>query len=68
MEEAIELFQTNELEDLDVLLLQEMDEKGTDLLARALKMSYVYYPAIYIPGQEKNFGNSIFLHKTNIRT
>ena len=59
MEEAVNLLQSEELGDVDVLLLQEMDEAGTDLLARALNMAYVYYPAIFHPGQKKNVGNAV---------
>jgi endonuclease/exonuclease/phosphatase family metal-dependent hydrolase len=38
-----------ELRQPDVLLLQEMDLRGVRLVAEALKMSYVYYPAARHP-------------------
>lgn len=43
----------------DVVALQEMDEAATDLIARALGMNYVYYPASVHPVAGKNFGNAI---------
>jgi endonuclease/exonuclease/phosphatase family metal-dependent hydrolase len=43
----------------DVIVLQEMDEASTELMARALAMNYVYYPAALHPVARKNFGNAI---------
>lgn len=43
----------------DVIALQEMDEAGTELIARALAMNYVYYPAGIHPVPGKHFGNAI---------
>ena len=40
----------------DVIALQEMDEGGTELIARALAMNYVYYPAGVHPVPKKHFG------------
>jgi endonuclease/exonuclease/phosphatase (EEP) superfamily protein YafD len=42
----------------DVLMLQEMDETGTDKIAQALGLDYVYYPAS-VHKHNKNFGNAI---------
>lgn len=47
------------LRDADVLLLQEMDETGVEVMARALEYNYVYYPAMLHPQNGKNFGNAI---------
>lgn len=44
---------------LDVLLLQEMDEAGTEQIARELKLNYAYYPAAIEPTYDKNFGNAV---------
>jgi len=44
---------------LDILLLQEMDEVGTERIAHELQMNYVYYPAAIEPTYGKNFGNAI---------
>ncbi len=46
------------LQNADIVLLQEMDEEGTDKLARALNYNYVYYPAS-IHSHGRNFGNAI---------
>jgi endonuclease/exonuclease/phosphatase family metal-dependent hydrolase len=43
----------------DVIALQEMDEVSTELIARALAMNFVYYPAAIHPVARKNFGNAI---------
>lgn len=47
------------LQDPDILLLQEMDEDGTQRVARALRHNYVYYPASIFPRTKRNFGNAI---------
>lgn len=44
---------------LDILLLQEMDEIGTEQIARELQLNYIYYPAAIEPTYHKNFGNAI---------
>jgi endonuclease/exonuclease/phosphatase family metal-dependent hydrolase len=48
-----------ELRHADVVLLQEMDETGTDALASHLAMSYVYYPATVHPQTDRDFGNAV---------
>ena len=48
-----------ELRGADVVALQEMDADGTERIARALAMDYVYYPAIRHPGTGRDFGNAI---------
>ncbi|MEM9547786.1 MAG: endonuclease/exonuclease/phosphatase family protein [Bacteroidota bacterium] len=65
IDEAIELLKLAPLNVTDVLLLQEMDEKGTEKIAKALNMCYAYYPAIFHPKHGKNVGNAI-LTKWNI--
>lgn len=47
------------LEDADVVLLQEMDDEGTRRIAEALRMGYVYYPAIFHLENERDFGNAV---------
>ena len=59
IEGAISLLQQEPLNSADVILLQEMDEKGTERIAESLCMSYTYYPAIYHPKHGKNVGNAI---------
>ena len=46
------------LQESDILLLQEMDERGVDQIAQALRHNYIYYPAS-IHKHGKNFGNAI---------
>jgi endonuclease/exonuclease/phosphatase family metal-dependent hydrolase len=43
----------------DILLLQEMDETGTEQIARALGLNYVYYPVAIHPQSGTNFGNAV---------
>lgn len=44
---------------LDIVLLQEMDELGTEQIARELQLNYVYFPAAIEPTYDHNFGNAI---------
>jgi endonuclease/exonuclease/phosphatase family metal-dependent hydrolase len=43
----------------EILLLQEMDEEGTERIARTLAYNYVYYPASVHTATGRNFGNAI---------
>ena len=54
-----ELSEYDDLKDVDIVLLQEMDEAGTDAIAQALGHNYVYYPASVLDRHDKNFGNAI---------
>jgi endonuclease/exonuclease/phosphatase family metal-dependent hydrolase len=53
------LLVTPQLQDADVILLQEMDEHGTELVAEALGIEYVYVPASVHPQTGRNFGNAV---------
>jgi endonuclease/exonuclease/phosphatase family metal-dependent hydrolase len=44
---------------VDILLLQEMEETGTEKLARKLELNYVYFPATIEPKYRRNFGNAV---------
>lgn len=58
--EAIEVLRsTPELRGCDLLLLQEMDEAGTERIARALGMNSVYVPGTVHPRYGRDFGNAI---------
>lgn len=60
IDEAITLLTSNAaLRSADVLLLQEMDAEGTRRIADALRMGYVYYPAIFHRRTKRDFGNAI---------
>ncbi len=48
-----------ELKYADLILLKEMDEIGTDKIAKILKYNYIYYPASIHPKSDRNFGNAI---------
>ena len=57
---AAALLQTDpHLAGADVITLQEMDEAGTELIARTLGVNYVYYPAVVHPANHRNFGDAI---------
>jgi endonuclease/exonuclease/phosphatase family metal-dependent hydrolase len=47
------------LQGADIILLQEMDEAGTEHVARELAHNYVYYPASVPFLQGRNLGNAI---------
>jgi endonuclease/exonuclease/phosphatase family metal-dependent hydrolase len=60
VDRAVELLrETAALRAADVIAMQEMDEAGTECVARALGLNYVYYPASLQPHGPKNFGNAI---------
>jgi endonuclease/exonuclease/phosphatase family metal-dependent hydrolase len=60
VDRAARLLQEHEdLRGADLIALQEMDAEGTERIARALSMDYVYYPAIRHPGTDRDFGNAI---------
>lgn len=44
---------------LDIILLQEMDEVGTEKIARELRLNFAYFPAAIEPTYDENFGNAI---------
>jgi endonuclease/exonuclease/phosphatase family metal-dependent hydrolase len=47
------------LRNADVILLQEMDERGTRRVADTLGMAYVYYPAVFRFNTQRDLGNAI---------
>jgi len=60
VERAIHVLKTRSpLSDADIVLLQEMDAAGTQRIAEALGMSWVYYPAAVHPKRGSDFGNAI---------
>jgi endonuclease/exonuclease/phosphatase family metal-dependent hydrolase len=57
---AIELLSSEPaLRRADIVLLQEMDASGTQRIASALGMWYVYYPAIFHNRTRRDFGNAV---------
>ncbi len=60
IDEAVDILSSHpELAGADILLLQEMDERGVEQIARRLGYNYVYYPAVFHPIPQQNFGNAI---------
>ncbi len=56
------LMEIRELESkktLDIILLQEMDETGTQAIARELQLNYVYFPATIEPKYRRRFWNAV---------
>jgi endonuclease/exonuclease/phosphatase family metal-dependent hydrolase len=53
------LLSSSQLQGADILLLQEMDEQGTALIAEALGLDYVYVAASVHPQTGRNFGNAV---------
>ncbi|MEO8271905.1 MAG: endonuclease/exonuclease/phosphatase family protein [Aureliella sp.] len=47
------------LRDADIILLQEMDAIGTQRIATAFGLGYVYYPASNVSRTHRDFGNAI---------
>lgn len=57
---ALELLETEpHLRAADILLLNEVDENGTWLIAEQLRMHYAYYPAVRHGRTGRDFGNAV---------
>lgn len=56
---AIEVLQSDQLRNADVISLQEMDETGVERIARALRLNYVYYPGSIHPTRQRYYGPAI---------
>jgi len=60
IDRAINVLKTRApLPDADIVVLQEMDADGTQRIADALGMSWVYYPAAVHPKLGHDFGNAV---------
>ena len=60
LESAIEaLTNVSELQEADILLFQEMDAEGVDLIAHTLRYNYIFYPASIHRRHNKDFGNAV---------
>lgn len=53
------LRQDKALKNIDAVCLQEMDVIGVERIAQALKMNYIYYPAVLHPAHNREFGNAV---------
>lgn len=49
---------------VDIYLLQEMDERGVQTIAKELGLNYLYIPIAYDVGDKKNIGNAILTRGT----
>jgi endonuclease/exonuclease/phosphatase (EEP) superfamily protein YafD len=56
---AIGVLDGDSLRHADIISLQEMDETGTERIARALHLNYVYYPGSIHPTRQRYFGQAI---------
>jgi endonuclease/exonuclease/phosphatase family metal-dependent hydrolase len=56
---AVAVLQSDSLRGADILALEEMDDVGTERIARALRLNYVYYPGSIHPTDHKYFGPAI---------
>lgn len=59
IDRAIEVLQGDSLRGADILALEEMDETGTDRIARALRLNYIYYPGAIHPTEHTYFGTAV---------
>ena len=59
IERAADLLSRPPLRDADVLVLQELDVIGTERLAYALGMNYVYVPSAIHPSSHRQFGVAV---------
>jgi endonuclease/exonuclease/phosphatase family metal-dependent hydrolase len=59
IDSAIAVLGSGPLSAADIISLQEMDESGTERIARALKLNYIYYPGSIHPTRQRYFGPAI---------
>jgi endonuclease/exonuclease/phosphatase family metal-dependent hydrolase len=59
IDRAIAVLRSDSLRGADVIALEEMDDRGTDAIARALHLNYVYYPGAIHPTEHKYFGPAV---------
>jgi endonuclease/exonuclease/phosphatase family metal-dependent hydrolase len=59
IDRAIDVLRSDSLRGADIITLEEMDDKGTDSIARALHLDYVYYPGSIHPTEHKYFGPAV---------
>ena len=59
IDRAITVLEGDSLRGADIVTLEEMDDRGTDRIARALHLNYVYYPGSIHPTEHKYFGPAV---------
>jgi endonuclease/exonuclease/phosphatase family metal-dependent hydrolase len=61
---AVELQQFRKTTNVGVYLLQEMDQKGVEVIAKTLDLNYLYIPIQYNKTSKKDVGNAILTEGT----
>ena len=56
---AAELKEFQTTRSIDIYLLQEMDEKGVEAIAKEFNLNYLYFPIVHNKVIQKNIGNAI---------
>ena len=59
IDRAVAVLRSDSLRGADVIALEVMDDRGTDAIARALRLNYVYYPGAIHPTEHKYFGPAV---------
>lgn len=59
IDRAIDVLRSDPLRDADIISLQEMDEVGTERIARTLHLNYIYYPSSIHPVRGRYFGTAV---------
>lgn len=59
IDSAIRVLEQPPLREADVLALEEMDPAGVERIAQALRLNYVYFPAIVHPTPRQFFGPAL---------
>ncbi len=59
IDRAIAVLRGDSLRGADIVALEEMDDRGTDRIARALHLNYVYYPGSIHPTEHRYFGPAV---------
>ena len=59
IDRAIEVLRDDSLRGADILALQEMDESGTERIARTLGYDYAFYPAVIHHTSRRYFGPAV---------
>jgi len=59
IDSTIQLLRLSPLRGADIIALQEMDDAGTERIARALHLNYIYYPGSIHPTRHRYFGPAL---------
>jgi endonuclease/exonuclease/phosphatase family metal-dependent hydrolase len=59
IDRAIGVLESDSLRGADIVTLEEMDDRGTDSIARTLHLNYAYFPGSIHPTEHKYFGPAV---------